>query len=115
MGRTEEIWGKDCLEFKPERWISKRGDLIPVPSYKFIPFSAGLRVCLGKDLSFKQMKTAAINVLWHFQVEMVECQTVFPSNQSIGLHFENGLRLESRKDMFDWGVTIMKDNVALGA
>ncbi|XP_021293315.1 LOW QUALITY PROTEIN: alkane hydroxylase MAH1-like [Herrania umbratica] len=64
MGRMEEIWGKDCLEFKPERWISEHGDLVHVPSYKFIPFSAGPRVCLGKDLSFKHMKTVAINVLW---------------------------------------------------
>ncbi|WRX13466.1 Cytochrome P450 - like 10 [Theobroma cacao] len=96
MGRTEEIWGKDCSEFKPERWTSERGDLIPVPSYKFIPFSAGPRVCLGKDLSFKQMKTVAINVLWNSQVEVLECQTVFPSSQSTGLHFENGLEATGR-------------------
>ncbi|KAE9616445.1 putative alkane 1-monooxygenase [Lupinus albus] len=25
MGRNEETWGKDCLEFKPERWISEKG------------------------------------------------------------------------------------------
>lgn len=25
MGRMEGVWGRDCLEFKPERWISEQG------------------------------------------------------------------------------------------
>ncbi|RWR93083.1 alkane hydroxylase MAH1-like protein [Cinnamomum micranthum f. kanehirae] len=27
LGRMEVIWGKDCLDFKPERWISENGML----------------------------------------------------------------------------------------
>jgi len=38
IGRVEEIWGEDCFEFKLERWISKKGEIIHVPSYKFIAF-----------------------------------------------------------------------------
>ncbi|WJX16982.1 hypothetical protein P8452_06952 [Trifolium repens] len=52
MGRMEQIWGQDCLEFKPERWISDRGQIIKVPSYQFIAFNAGPRSCLGKDFFF---------------------------------------------------------------
>ncbi|KAJ0040494.1 hypothetical protein Pint_27122 [Pistacia integerrima] len=27
MGRMESIWGEDCLEFKPERWITEKGGI----------------------------------------------------------------------------------------
>ncbi|KAJ6374395.1 hypothetical protein OIU78_030000 [Salix suchowensis] len=48
MGRMEEIWGADCLEFKPERWISNKGELGDVSPYKFRAFNAGPRACIGK-------------------------------------------------------------------
>ncbi|CAK9157779.1 unnamed protein product [Ilex paraguariensis] len=35
MGRMETIWGKNCLEFIPERWISERGGIKHEPSFKF--------------------------------------------------------------------------------
>ncbi|XVF14032.1 hypothetical protein REPUB_Repub09cG0021400 [Reevesia pubescens] len=96
MGRNEEIWGKDCLEFKPERWISEHGDIVHVPTYKFTAFSAGPRTCLGKDMSFKQMKIVVMNVLWNYEVEVVEGQHVVPS-KSITLHIENGLKVRIKK------------------
>ncbi|XWS40685.1 hypothetical protein CRYUN_Cryun17cG0016800 [Craigia yunnanensis] len=97
MGRNEEIWGEDYLEFKPERWISEIGKNIHKPSYMFIQFGAGPRVCLGKDMSIKQMKTMVINVLRNYQVELVENQTVSVSSKSISLYTQHGLKVRIKK------------------
>jgi hypothetical protein len=52
MARMESVWGEDCREYRPERWLSKDGDgdedgrpaakkLRFVPSYKFLAFNTG--------------------------------------------------------------------------
>ncbi|XVE67862.1 hypothetical protein DITRI_Ditri09bG0021900 [Diplodiscus trichospermus] len=96
MGRMEEIWGKDCLEFKPERWISDKGDIVYVPSHKFPAFNSGPRTCLGKDMSFLQMKTVAIALLKNYKVEVVQGHVVVP-RESITLHMKNGLKVRIKK------------------
>ncbi|MED6220903.1 hypothetical protein PIB30_049227, partial [Stylosanthes scabra] len=91
MGRFEEIWGKDCLEFKPERWISEKGEIIYVSSYKFISFNAGPRTCLGKDLSFLQMKMVASTILRNYCIQVVENHSTMPAH-SIVLLMKHGLK-----------------------
>ncbi|KAM7278101.1 hypothetical protein ACFE04_005235 [Oxalis oulophora] len=93
MPRMPYIWGEYCLEFKPERWISDEGNLIYVPSYKFTAFNCGPRTCLGKDMSFIQMKMVAIMVLWHYHIRIVEGHTVSPSH-SIILSMANGFKVK---------------------
>uniref|UniRef100_A0A2C9U7U6 Cytochrome P450 n=2 Tax=Manihot esculenta TaxID=3983 RepID=A0A2C9U7U6_MANES len=93
MGRMEDTWGKDFLEFKPERWISKRGEIKHVSSYQFIAFNAGPRTCLGKDLAFLQMKTIASAVLWNFSLQVVENHHVSP-NFSMVLFMKKGLKVK---------------------
>ncbi|XWS30408.1 hypothetical protein CRYUN_Cryun24cG0114900 [Craigia yunnanensis] len=100
MGRSKEIWGEDYLEFKPERWISELGKIVHKPSYMFIPFGTGPRVCLGKDMSLKQMKTVVINVLQKYEVELVKKQTVSISSKSISLYTQHGLKVRIKKRCF---------------
>ncbi|KAG9141063.1 hypothetical protein Leryth_012641 [Lithospermum erythrorhizon] len=92
MGRMEQIWGEDCLEFKPERWISERGGIKNVPSFKFTAFNAGPRSCLGKEMSFIQMKIVAAAVIYHFKFKVVEGQSILPST-SVVLNMKHGLKV----------------------
>ncbi|KAK3033135.1 hypothetical protein RJ639_036494 [Escallonia herrerae] len=96
MGRMESIWGKDCLEFKPERWISDQGGIKHVPSYKFVAFNAGPRSCLGKDMSFTQMKIVAAAIVHHYHVEVVQGHPISLSN-SVVLHMKHGLKVRVTK------------------
>ncbi|CAN4090049.1 unnamed protein product [Withania somnifera] len=92
MGRMESIWGKDCLEFKPERWISERGTIKHEPSYKFLAFNAGPRTCLGKEVAFTQMKAVAAAIIHNYQVELVKGHPVKP-NASIILYMRYGFKV----------------------
>lgn len=98
MGRMESIWGKDCLEFKPERWISERGTIKHEPSYKFLAFNAGPRTCLGKVVAFAQMKAVAATMIHNFQVSIVQGHCVAP-NCSVILYMRDGLKVRVTKRM----------------
>lgn len=71
MGRMEKIWGPDCLEFKPERWL-KDGVFVPKCPFKYPVFQAGLRVCLGKELAIVEMKSVVAALVRRFDVRVVE-------------------------------------------
>ncbi|KAL7588096.1 hypothetical protein Lser_V15G36660 [Lactuca serriola] len=96
MGRMEKIWGKDCTEFKPERWISEKGGIKHEPSYKFVAFSGGPRTCLGKDMSFTQLKIVASTIIYHYHIELVEGHPVIPS-ASMVLMMKHGLKVRLTK------------------
>ncbi|XP_055827086.1 cytochrome P450 94B3-like [Solanum dulcamara] len=74
MGRMEEIWGKDRLEFKPDRWIDENGEFKSVSPYKYPVFQAGPRVCLGKEMAFTQMKYVLASVLRRFEMKPVNVE-----------------------------------------
>lgn len=92
MGSMEGIWGDDCLEFKPERWISEKGGIVHIPSYKFIAFNTGPRSCLGQDLTFFQMKTLVPAILCNYRIQAVEGHPISPC-LSVMLHMKHGLKV----------------------
>ncbi|KHG15665.1 Cytochrome P450 protein [Gossypium arboreum] len=89
-GRMKSTWGEDFYEFKPERWIDERGKIKHEPSYKFLSFGAGSRICLGKETSFSQMKAVASALIYNYRIHVMEKSPVVPA-VSIILHTENEL------------------------
>jgi cytochrome P450 len=71
MGRMETLWGADCVEFMPERWLEAGGEFVPVDAARYPVFHAGPRVCLGKEMAYVQMKAVAAAVIRRFRVDVV--------------------------------------------
>ncbi|KAF5473589.1 hypothetical protein F2P56_010190 [Juglans regia] len=69
MGRIEEIWGPDCLEFRPERWL-KDGVFFPANPFKYPVFQAGVRVCLGKEMALVELKCLALSLVRRFHIDL---------------------------------------------
>ncbi|RWR91695.1 cytochrome P450 86A22 [Cinnamomum micranthum f. kanehirae] len=92
-GRMKSIWGEDCMEFRPERWLSPDGTRFePIDTYKFVAFNAGPRICLGKDLAYLQMKSIAAALLLRHRLTLAPGHRV-EQKMSLTLFMKGGLKV----------------------
>ncbi|KAJ0678130.1 putative cytochrome P450 [Helianthus annuus] len=96
-GCQADLWGKDCLEFKPERWFDKSGGIKHQPSYKFPAFNARPRSCLGKQMSFTKIKIVVATIVYRYHVELVEGHPVVLPSDSIILQMKYGMKVNLTK------------------
>ncbi|KAK1588084.1 hypothetical protein Q3G72_019665 [Acer saccharum] len=90
MARMVSVWGEDCCEFKPERWITEDGRIKHEPAHKFFFFNAGPRICIGKDIAFTMMKGVVATMMRNYNVGVVESHPVMP-NLSTVFSMKHGL------------------------
>ena len=95
MGRMESIWGDDCREYRPERWL-RDGRFAGESAYKFTAFNGGPRLCLGKDFAYYQMKFAAASILRRYRVRVVEGHPVAPK-MALTTYMKHGLKVTLAK------------------
>nr|CAB3450254.1 unnamed protein product [Digitaria exilis] len=95
MGRDKSLWGPDCLEFRPERWLNgkKSGAFAggAESPYKYVVFNAGPRLCVGKRFAYAQMKAVAAAVLGRFRVEVMPGQGKVKPKLNTTLYMRDGL------------------------
>ncbi|KAL9260052.1 Cytochrome P450 94C1-like protein [Drosera capensis] len=80
MGRMKDIWGLDCIEFRPERWLGgPNGVFLQECPFKYPVYQGGgVRVCIGKEMSLMVIKNVILSVLREYQVELAEPARVRP-------------------------------------
>eukprot|EP01018_Ginkgo_biloba_P027846 Gb_40035 [translate_table: standard] len=90
MGRMKSIWGEDCMEFKPERWLND-GVFTNQSAYKYTVFNGGPRLCVGKDFAYLQMKHVAASILYRFKLKMVGKPDSVKYKLGVTLYMKDGL------------------------
>ncbi|WCJ38347.1 cytochrome P450 family 96 subfamily A polypeptide 1 [Euphorbia peplus] len=90
------VWGEDCLEFKPERWIDGNGNLKYEAPAKFYTFNSGPRICPGKDIAFALIKAAAATIIYNFHIQVVETAPII-AKASIILEMKHDLSVSVKK------------------
>nr|XP_018675987.1 PREDICTED: cytochrome P450 94C1-like [Musa acuminata subsp. malaccensis] len=95
---SAQLWGSDCHEFRPQRWLTN-GAFTPESPYKYPVFQGGLRVCLGKDMALMEMKTVIVAVVRRFDIHVVDDGSSLPPKFAPGLtaSLEGGLPVRVKR------------------
>ncbi|PAN27968.1 hypothetical protein PAHAL_5G121500 [Panicum hallii] len=94
MARVEDVWGKDCEEFRPERWLGEDGAFRPESPFRYPVFHAGPRMCLGKEMAYIQMKSIVACVFERFGFQFVGGEERPGLLLSLTLRMEGGLPMK---------------------
>jgi len=97
--RCSKIWGEDVLQYKPQRWWDENEKKIKnVSAFEFPTFSAGQRLCLGKNLAILEVKALVSEILPQFRFILIPNQEI-TYKVTVTLVFKNGLKMniEHRK------------------
>ncbi|PFH61854.1 hypothetical protein XA68_16085 [Ophiocordyceps unilateralis] len=68
LHRRKDLHGEYADEFRPERWLDDSVMSIhgPQPTWKYLPFGAGARVCMGQQLGMAYGAYIIVRLCQHF-------------------------------------------------
>jgi cytochrome P450 len=94
MGRDPDLWGDDCLDFKPERFLDKNSRPSP---FVFTAFQAGPRTCLGQNFALLEMKTAIARMLLIYSFALAQDANSITYENSLTLPMRGGMLVTAQE------------------
>ncbi|XP_034202425.1 cytochrome P450 704C1-like isoform X2 [Prunus dulcis] len=95
MGRMKFIWGDYAEEFRPERWLDENGLVQQESSFKLIAFSAGPRICVGKEFAYRQMMIFSAVLLGSYILKLRDENKVANYRTKFTHHIDGGLYVQA--------------------
>ncbi|VVA11000.1 Hypothetical predicted protein [Prunus dulcis] len=95
MGRMKFLWGDDAEEFRPERWLDENGVFKQESSFKFTAFSAGPRICVGKEFAYRQMMIFSAVLLGSYILKLRDENKVANYRTKFTHHIDGGLYVQA--------------------
>ncbi|KAF9055322.1 cytochrome P450 [Hymenopellis radicata] len=65
INTSEDLWGEDAENFRPERWLNLPDTYHP--TFSRITFSTGPRNCIGKNMAILEMKAILTSLITKFE------------------------------------------------
>ena len=78
--RLEEFYGKDALEFRPERWA----ELLKL-GWAYVPFNGGPRICLGQQFALTEISYVVTRLLQMFTKLENRDDSPYPPKKAVHL------------------------------
>ncbi|KAL2670519.1 hypothetical protein Neosp_014307 [[Neocosmospora] mangrovei] len=78
--RNPDVFGPDADEFRPERWLTTDKEKLKMMEASWMPFGAGSRTCIGKNISLLEMNKLVPALVKRFD---------FSEAASCNVHMEN--------------------------
>ncbi|CUM62545.1 uncharacterized protein PRCAT00000097001 [Priceomyces carsonii] len=78
--RLEEYYGKDALEFRPERWAD-----IKRLGWAYVPFNGGPRICLGQQFALTEASYVITRLVQMFPNLVSKDDRPYPPQKSVQL------------------------------
>ncbi|KAI5902134.1 Cytochrome P450 52A5 [Candida parapsilosis] len=76
--RSEEYYGKDANEFRPERWFEPQTRKL---GWAFVPFNGGPRICLGQQFALTEASYVTTRLVQEFSSLWMDPNTQYPPHK----------------------------------
>lgn len=88
LHRDPSIW-PDPLRFDPDRFLPE--NVKNRHPFSFLPFSSGLRSCMGKKFAMLESKLAVAEILRKFSIKSVESHSTMKKFSAVSLKSVGGI------------------------
>ncbi|KAJ6635266.1 Cytochrome P450 4c21 [Pseudolycoriella hygida] len=97
LHRHRDVWGNDAEEFKPERFCEENASSRFL--FSFLPFSGGIRICVGNKYSNMALKIITVQLLRKFKLRTTMKMDDFRLKSTISLKMctEHWVSVEARE------------------